>query len=61
MATFFQKFIDYFQADNDIVVDRLKKCRDCEFITPRFRCTKCGCFMKLKTKIAGSRCPINKW
>ena len=58
---FIKEFFDYFKADADIVNDRVKKCMGCPYITPKFRCTQCGCFMKLKTKIAGARCPIGKW
>tara|TARA_R100001244_G_C5080798_1_gene113842 strand:+ start:359 stop:541 length:183 start_codon:yes stop_codon:yes gene_type:complete len=59
--TFFKEFIDYFKADDDIIKDRIRHCRGCKYITPKFRCIKCGCFMKLKTKVAGARCPIGKW
>lgn len=25
------------------------------------RCKECGCFIRLKTKLTFSECPINKW
>lgn len=59
--SFFKKFLGYVRADRDIVADRVMNCRDCEFITPKFRCTQCGCFMKVKTLIANAKCPIGKW
>lgn len=41
---------------------RLAICRECEFFRPRTQqCKKCGCFMKLKTKLERSHCPIHKW
>ena len=58
---FFDKFIGYFKADNDIVLDRINLCKGCKFITPSFRCVKCGCFMKAKTLLAHAKCPIGKW
>jgi len=41
---------------------RLSICRSCEFFKPRTeQCAKCGCFMKLKTKLEKAHCPIDKW
>ena len=42
--------------------ERISICNSC----PHFRkslsqCKKCGCFMKVKAKIAFTRCPIGKW
>lgn len=59
--SFFKSFAEYFKADNDIILDRVNSCKNCEFITPKFRCTQCGCFMKAKTLLAGAKCPIGKW
>jgi hypothetical protein len=37
-------------------------CDSCEFyIQKQDRCKKCGCIMKVKTKLYAARCPINKW
>ena len=58
---FFKEFQNYFKADKDIIMDRVKQCKGCEFITPKFKCTRCGCFMKLKTLLAHAKCPIGKW
>lgn len=35
-------------------------CTNCEFLK-NGRCTRCGCFMKIKTKFAAMKCPIGKW
>ncbi len=49
-------------VDADIAYNRFETCRGCEFLTQdTFRCEKCGCFMKTKTQIATSSCPIGKW
>lgn len=41
---------------------RMSICRSCEFFKPRTeQCSKCGCFMKLKTKLENAHCPIDKW
>ena len=40
---------------------RVDTCLNCEFITGAFRCEKCGCYMKLKTKLKNAKCPIDKW
>ncbi len=40
---------------------RLALCRPCEFIYDGGRCRKCGCFMEVKSKLAGMKCPVDKW
>ena len=48
--------------DQDIIDKRWAECEKCEFlIKPTNSCKKCGCFMKVKTKVATARCPIGKW
>ena len=48
--------------DSAIIEARLAECYDCEhFIKATSQCKKCGCFMKVKTRIATARCPIGKW
>jgi hypothetical protein len=37
-------------------------CLSCEHLTQlTAQCKKCGCFMKAKTYIPGTECPIGKW
>jgi hypothetical protein len=49
-------------VDVDTAFQRFETCRGCEFLTQdSFRCEKCGCFMKTKTQLATSSCPIGKW
>ena len=41
---------------------RMDICRSCEFFRPKTEtCKKCGCFMKMKTKLSNANCPIGKW
>jgi hypothetical protein len=40
----------------------LEICRGCEFFRKSNQtCKKCGCFMKLKTKLEKAKCPVGKW
>lgn len=50
------------RSEEDLVNSRLEICRSCEFFRARTEtCKKCGCFMKLKTKLHNAKCPIGKW
>lgn len=49
-------------VDEDTEEKRYNICLLCpELIKSTKQCKKCGCFMKAKTKIKSSRCPIGKW
>lgn len=57
---------DMLRADgkttDDIAHERYNMCQNCEhFIKLTKQCKKCGCFMNLKTKLAGAECPEHKW
>jgi hypothetical protein len=42
--------------------ERLSLCNECpELIKLTTQCKKCGCIMKLKTKLELAVCPIGKW
>lgn len=50
------------RSEQDIIDARLEICKVCEFYRARTnQCRKCGCFMKLKTKLEHAKCPIGKW
>lgn len=50
------------KVDTEIAKTRMSICQACpELIKATTTCTKCGCFMKLKTRLEGSSCPIGKW
>ncbi len=60
--SFFDEFKDYLLADQDIALYRMRICNTCEFLKkPSTRCEKCGCFMKVKTRVGFSKCPEGKW
>jgi hypothetical protein len=41
---------------------RFEICTQCEeFNKEKASCKKCGCYMKVKTKLPRAKCPINKW
>ena len=47
--------------DDSIQQKRWEHCTNCTFLTWNNRCRKCGCFMKMKTKIKGATCPLGIW
>ena len=47
--------------DETVLNSRWDLCQSCEFLTESNRCTKCGCFMKVKHKLAIASCPVGKW
>ena len=41
---------------------RFKICQSCEwFDQDQTRCQKCGCYVKLKSQLMSSHCPVGKW
>jgi hypothetical protein len=47
-------------VSDDIRTQRWSTCQTCEFLL-NDRCTKCGCFMKVKVAFQTSKCPEGKW
>lgn len=48
--------------DEKIAEKRFEICKTCpELVKLTHQCKKCGCFMKLKTKLHDAKCPIEKW
>lgn len=45
----------------EVATERYTICEGCPKFTEEFRCTECGCFMKKKTQLAQSSCPLGKW
>ena len=58
-----EEFANYLKEKlvSDDIEGRWDICKACEHLTAHNRCTQCGCFMKLKTKLKAARCPIGKW
>ena len=46
--------------DSDIQHSRLMICNECSHFTGT-RCKKCGCNTNVKTRLAGEKCPIDRW
>ena len=54
--------IDLLIADKITTSKRFDICKECSYFKSKFsRCSICGCFMKAKTKIIFTECPIGKW
>ncbi|QDP62276.1 MAG: hypothetical protein GOVbin2066_43 [Prokaryotic dsDNA virus sp.] len=49
------------QVDKKTEEERWNHCKGCTFLTKNNRCTKCGCFMKVKVKFNKAKCPIGIW
>lgn len=46
--------------DSEVAKARLVICEQCEFYI-NSRCTKCGCYMAVKTHVKAASCPVGKW
>ena len=46
--------------DEEVLKMRWDICSGCEFLHDD-KCSECGCFMKVKHKLAMAKCPIGKW
>jgi hypothetical protein len=50
------------RSTKQLVEDRLAICRECPFFNKiTVGCNKCGCFLRMKTKLVNAVCPIGKW
>jgi hypothetical protein len=50
------------RSSKDLRDQRMAICVDCEFFNKiTVGCNKCGCFLKMKTKLENAICPIHKW
>jgi hypothetical protein len=44
------------------IATRMEICRACEFFFPdQDRCSKCGCYSAMKSRLRSQHCPIAKW
>jgi len=61
------EFLDLFdprqpRSDKELMEARLEICRGCKYLNQKLmKCTKCGCFMKLKSTLRQAKCPVGKW
>lgn len=50
------------RSSEELVAYRLEICRACEYFRQKVQtCSKCGCFMSLKTTLNKAKCPVDKW
>lgn len=45
---------------SDVMQFRLATCKSCEHRVAT-NCSKCGCFVMLKIRVASEECPAGKW
>jgi hypothetical protein len=46
----------------NIRTERYDQCKQCPmFLNQTKRCSVCGCFMPLKTKLTKAECPVGLW
>jgi hypothetical protein len=56
-----------FLSGKDVISDeefqkRIDICTSCNFFSKKSkRCLRCGCYLSLKAKMRGQKCPIQKW
>ena len=50
-----------FFVSNEIYEDRMAICKECTHYFITGNCLKCGCFVKVKSRISVMSCPIKKW
>jgi hypothetical protein len=49
-------------ASEDISSNRYAICEACpSLLKLTHQCKECGCFMKIKVKLANAKCPLGKW
>jgi hypothetical protein len=54
--------IKMIKVSEEVAQSRMNICQSCEYLVkPVNTCSKCGCFMNLKTKLSNVQCPIQKW
>lgn len=57
-----EELIEVVKIDEETRNHRLDLCLSCEHLfKPTENCKKCGCFVKAKTWLKDSSCPIKKW
>lgn len=50
------------KTSDETAMARLAICEVCpSLLKVTHQCRECGCFMKLKTKLANAKCPLDKW
>ena len=54
--------VEWYVNKEENAGNRFNICQDCDQLVPVVSmCKQCGCFMKIKTRIYDSSCPLQKW
>jgi hypothetical protein len=57
-----EEFMNKFFVPNDVYEDRIAICKECiYYFKPTGTCKDCGCFMKIKARLAPMSCSQKKW
>jgi len=50
------------EVDTVVRLSRYEICSTCEHLNKQWlRCDKCMCWMPVKARLPGTKCPLNKW
>jgi hypothetical protein len=49
------------EAQTTVALKRMDICNTCKYLNKIKLCQICNCFMPIKTKLHGMKCPIDKW
>lgn len=50
------------RSPDSLQKERMAICKECPFfIKVTGQCSKCGCIMEAKTRLAEASCPVDKW
>lgn len=55
------KLPDTYLVDAETRKQRTEICNDCDYLTNIKVCSKCNCFMPVKTWMKFVSCPLEKW
>jgi hypothetical protein len=49
-------------TNDQLATTRMATCVNCpHFVSSSAKCSICGCYMKLKCRLIGAKCPENLW
>ena len=47
-------------TDDDLYAYRLQQCQSCSYLEYQTTCLKCGCYVRIRAKLADAACPLSK-
>lgn len=49
-------------VSDEVYAQRMSECQKCDkYIKATNQCGECGCFLAVKGRLNGMKCPLNKW